>query len=100
MECAFAGTTEKGRIVTSLCRLSRFKHGHCLDGYQIPEINDILSSLGGAKYFTGIDMTGAYHQVPIAPEDVERAFTAPNGHYEYLYMPFGLLKCLPEHSND
>jgi len=61
------------------------------DRYPLPLINDQIAGLAGAKYFTCLDMASGYHQIPIHPDSVEyTAFVTPDGHYEYLTMPFGL----------
>ena len=50
-----------------------------------------LSSLGGAKYFTSLDLALGYWQVEL-DEDArpKSAFTTYNGLYEFVRMPFGL----------
>jgi hypothetical protein len=57
----------------------------------LPRIEDLLDKLSGAKFFTSLDMTGAYHHIKIKPEDIEKtAFRTPYGHYEFVVLPFGL----------
>ena len=61
------------------------------DRFPLPRITDILDRLGGAQYFSVFDLANGFHQIPMAPEDrAKTAFTTPDGHYEYLRMPFGL----------
>ena len=61
------------------------------DRYPLPLIDDQLDRLGNAKYFTVLDMTSGFYQIPIAPCSIEKtAFVTPDGHYEFLRMPFGL----------
>ena len=44
-----------------------------------------------AGYFSTLDFSQGYHQVPVAEEDIQKtAFTTRKGQYEYLRMPFGL----------
>jgi transposase InsO family protein len=62
-----------------------------IDVYPLPLINETLEQLGQSKYFTTLDLTSGYHQVPIAPEDREKtAFTTEGGHFEYNRLPFGI----------
>lgn len=61
------------------------------DRFPLPRIDDQLDRLGKHKYFTTLDMASGFHQIPIAHSSIEKtAFVTPDGHYEYLRMPFGL----------
>jgi hypothetical protein len=62
------------------------------DAYALPRIEDILEGLGGAKYFSVLDMKSGYYQVEIAEEcKPMTAFTVgPLGFYEYNRLAFGL----------
>ena len=60
------------------------------DQYPPPRIEP-LDVLGGAKYFSTIDLASAYNQVEVDPADRHKtAFTTPMGLFEYNRMPFGL----------
>ncbi|KAI8430206.1 hypothetical protein MSG28_000554 [Choristoneura fumiferana] len=59
--------------------------------FPMPIIDDQIDSLSEQVYFTSLDLTSGYHQVPISEESKHvTAFVTPDGHYEYNRMPFGL----------
>src|SRR5690606_10294399 len=59
--------------------------------YALPLIPELLDRIRGAKYFTKLDLRGAYNLVRIKEgEEWKTAFRTRYGHFEYLVMPFGL----------
>lgn len=56
----------------------------------MPLIEEQIDKLGDNKYFTGLDLTSGYYQMPVADSIEKMAFVTPEGHYEFLCMPFGL----------
>ena len=62
-----------------------------LDAYPIPRISDILEYMPPVvKYFSTYDMFMGYNQIGMEEDAVTKsAFVTPDGHYEFLRMPFG-----------
>ncbi|BHF76758.1 hypothetical protein SprV_0501985700 [Sparganum proliferum] len=61
------------------------------DRYPVPHLQDFAGALFGKSVFSKIDLVRAFHQLPVAPEDVPKtAVTTPFGLFEFIRMPFGL----------
>lgn len=59
--------------------------------YPLPIIEDQIDRLQGAKIFNTIDLKNGFFYVRVANDSRKyTAFIVPNGHYEFLRMPFGL----------
>ena len=59
--------------------------------YTLPQTDELLDQLRGAKWFSKIDLASGYHQIPIEPSDVwKTAFRKRYGYYEFVVMLFGL----------
>lgn len=57
----------------------------------IPDQEEMISKLHNGKYFSKLDLTKGYWQIPL--DDKSKALTAfrvPSGLYQFKYMPFGL----------
>ncbi|GJQ78594.1 hypothetical protein Trydic_g11704 [Trypoxylus dichotomus] len=62
------------------------------DRYPLPLIDDLLDRLAGKRYYSTLDMASGYHKVPMHKESIHKtAFITPDGQYEYLRVPFGLM---------
>ena len=61
------------------------------DAYPIPRIDESLSKLVDAKFFTTLDLGSAFWQVPLRKKDREKTgFACELGLYQWKRMPFGL----------
>ena len=61
------------------------------DAYPMPRVDDLIDSLGKAKYITTLDLARGYWQVPVQEESrPHTAFTTPYGLFQFKVMPFGL----------
>ncbi|GFU86608.1 retrovirus-related Pol polyprotein from transposon 297 [Trichonephila clavipes] len=59
------------------------------DKYSNPSILDFTSDLHGAKIFSHVDLVKAFHQIPIASEDIHKtAICTPFGLFESTRMQF------------
>lgn len=60
--------------------------------YALPRIDDLLDNIEDNKFYTTLDLASGYLQIPVDKDSImETAFVTPDGHYEYLWMPFGLV---------
>ena len=52
---------------------------------------DLFGKLGKCQYYSTIDLSKGYWQIPFAEEGIHKiAFVTPDGCYEFLRMPFGM----------
>lgn len=61
------------------------------DRFPLPIIDDEISKLTGKNFFTSLDLSQSYHQLPVSENSIHKtAFITPDGQYEYVRVPFGL----------
>lgn len=60
------------------------------DNFPLPKVSDILSDCGKGKIYSKLDMTNAFFQTKVHPEDIHlTAVRTPWGLYEWTVMPMG-----------
>ena len=81
---------KKLRMCVDFCQLNKRT---VKDSYALPRIEEILDSLGGAKYFSVLDMKSGYHQIEIEESHKPRtAFTVGClGFWEFNRLAFCLV---------
>ncbi len=61
------------------------------DRYPLPNMQSLNDRIAGCTVFLKIDLLKAYHQIPIAEEDIQKTAKAmPFGLWEFWFMAFGL----------
>ena len=78
----------KLRLVIDYRQLNKQTIKSC---WPIPSIEEIFDTLEGSEYFTTIDMSWGFYQLPIEEESQDfTAFSTPFGSFKWLPMPMGL----------
>lgn len=61
------------------------------DKFPLPNITEILDSLSGSIYFSHLDLSSGYYQIPLNPENRKyTAFCTNLGQYQMKRLPMGL----------
>ena len=65
------------------------------DSYPLLFIEELLSHLKDAHYFSRLDLRDGYFHIPIGKKDIHKVvFSCRYGIFEYLVMLFGLVNVL------
>lgn len=87
-------TSGKLRMCVDYRRLNKITK---TDAFPLPTIEDVLSMMGGKKYFSTFDLCQGYHQVRVDDQDKEKtAMVTHMGTFEWNVVGFGL-KNAPAH---
>ena len=75
-------------IVIDYCKLNSITKK---ENYPLPRIDDTLDRLGGAQFFSAMDLVLGYWQINLPEEDQEKcAIITSSGLYQPTRMPQGL----------
>jgi len=62
------------------------------DNYPLPVMADMMPALEGARYFSALDLTEGFLQVPLDRQDRHKlAFVTPLGMYQFTRLPYGYI---------
>lgn len=79
---------QKWRVVVDFRKLNEMTEQ---DAYPLPNQYDILAHLGNAKFFSALDLSSGFHQIPMDNNSKKyTAFSTTDGHFHFNRMPFGL----------
>lgn len=79
---------QKWRVVVDFRKLNEVTEQ---DAYPLPNQDDILAHLGNAKFFSALDLSSGFHQIPMDDNSKKyTAFSTTDGHFHFNRMPFGL----------
>ena len=89
--CGVVMAKKKGEQLRFCCDFRYLNAVTIKDAYPIPRIDESLSKLGDAKFFTTLDLGSDFWQVPLRKKDREKTgFACELGLYQWKRMPFGL----------
>ena len=89
--CGVVMAKKKGGQLRFCCDFRYLNAVTIKHAYPIPRIDESLSKLGDAKFFTTLDLGAAFWQVPLRKQDREKTgFACELGLFQWKRMPFGL----------
>ena len=82
--------TQKKRLVIDYSQtINRYTK---LDAYPVPRIDEMVEEISKYQYYTTLDLSSAYHQIPIRVEEQQyTAFEANGKLYICTAIPFGVM---------
>ena len=89
--CGVVMAKKKGDQLRFCCDFRYLNSVTVKDAYPIPRIDESLSKLGDAKFFTTLDLGSDFWQVPLRKQDRDKTgFACELGLFQWKLMPFGL----------
>ena len=94
--------TKKGTAELRMCVNFRNLNACAVkDAYPLPRIDDSITNLGDARYFTVLDICRAFWQVRMRDADKHKtAFSTPRGLFQWTRMSFGLCSATATFASD
>ena len=89
--CGVVMAKKKGDQLRFCCDFRYLNSVTVKDAYPIPRIDESLSKLGDANFFTTLDLGSTFWQVPLRKQDRDKTgFACELGLFQWKRMPFGL----------
>ena len=80
------------RICVDYCKLNKVT---VADPEPMNTPEDLFQHMGKSNYFSKIDLSKEYWQIPVAEKDKKTALVTPDENYEFTRMPFGRIQEQP-----
>ena len=82
----------KGNGELRMCiDLRRVNEAIWVDSFPLPRIDDLITKVGQAKWYSKLDLRSAYHQIVLDKDSRHiTAFVTPDGVFQFCRLPFGL----------
>ena len=94
--CGIVMAKKKGNQLRMCCDFRNLNAQTIKDAFPLPRIDECLSKLGSARFFSCFDLASAFWQVPLRKGDeYKTAFACELGLFHWLIMPYGLCNSPP-----
>ena len=90
--CPLVAVKKHDGSLRACCDTRRINQITIFDAEPVPDQEEIFAQLAGDSYFSKIDLSKGYWQIPMAEKSKHlTAFVTHDGLYEFNMMPFGLV---------